>query len=421
MVTLDAYASAPQYLDHLAPMWEALPAALRGTLWTPGGFRVPEGLSGRRWSTERPRGPNPVLVAAYSDYKACHPAPVVFIEHGTGQTYAGGDGAEAFNPCYSGGLDRERTLLFLCPNERVRAANQRTYPQIPAVVVGSPRLDRWHARQAARVSSPEAATVAVSFHWDWWQGPPEGRSAFLHYWDSLAPLADEFRLLGHGHPRAWPFLREVWESLGVEAVEDFADVLDRADVFVADNSSALYEFASLDKPVVVLNAPWYRREVEHGLRFWEHAGVGVQVDEPSQLSDAIRSALEDPPDVRMLRRRAVAATYPLRDGKATARAIEAIRAALATWSPQERIAMPNPYEAKSVYVPPPEEAQPDALLGVSYAEVPTDLADGTIAEVLSRVGGDPGQASAAIEAEQAKPRPRTRLLAALQEIVNGGH
>ena len=49
-----------------------------------------------------------------------------------------------------------------------------------------------------------------------------------------------------------------YEAHGIEYVPDFDDVLRRADVYACDNSSTLYEFASTGRPVVVLNAPWYR-------------------------------------------------------------------------------------------------------------------------------------------------------------------
>jgi hypothetical protein len=77
----------------------------------------------------------------------------------------------------------------------------------------------------------------------------------------------------------------------------------------------LYEFASTGRPVVVMNAPQYRRDVHHGLRFWDYP-PGLQVDRPEQLADTIARALSDPEPARALRAAAVAETYAYTDGRA---------------------------------------------------------------------------------------------------------
>jgi hypothetical protein len=55
-------------------------------------------------------------------------------------------------------------------------------------------------------------------------------------------------------------------------------------MLIADNTSMLYEFAYLGRPTAVLNAPWYRREASHGLRFWD-AIPGQMFDDPHQALD----------------------------------------------------------------------------------------------------------------------------------------
>jgi len=291
---LDLLASHPQYLAHLEPVWAALSPALRGAV---GVGRAPA-----------------ALVSSASDLALAHRhgyRRVAYLEHGAGQTYGPGV------PGYPGGRGRGTVTLFLSPNDHAAAADQAAYPQAKVVVVGDPALDLLPARQ------PGPLAVAVSFHWDC-QLLPETRSAMPYYRAALAGLARELPLIGHAHPKAARVLQPLWARLGIEYVASWAEVCRRADLYVCDNSSTLYEFASTGRPVVVLNAPWYRRKVEHGLRFWQAADVGVQVSHPAQLEPAVRLALTDPPEQRALRQAALRLAYTHRHGAAAraARALE---------------------------------------------------------------------------------------------------
>jgi CDP-glycerol:poly(glycerophosphate) glycerophosphotransferase len=173
--------------------------------------------------------------------------------------------------------------------------------------------------------------VVVSFHWDCGHIPECGNC-----WDyyagelyRLARMSDEergWRLAGHAHPMA-PEIFQWWQAIGVPTFQHFSDVLDHADLYVCDNSSTLYEFASTDRPVVVLNRPEYRRDVDHGGRFWRWANVGLQVDEPGMLADGVRNALADADGFREQRQRVVAEVYAYTDGHATDRAVAAVLAA----------------------------------------------------------------------------------------------
>jgi hypothetical protein len=106
--------------------------------------------------------------------------------------------------------------------------------------------------------------------------------------------------------------------------------MDRADLYIMDHMSTLYEFASAGRlgqgrPVVVLNAPMYRRNVEHGLRFWSAADVGIQVDQPQDLVKSVYEALADSKERKRLRKEAVEQVYAYTDGKCSERAGDAIR------------------------------------------------------------------------------------------------
>lgn len=119
-------------------------------------------------------------------------------------------------------------------------------------------------------------------------------------------------------------MAKFWQRLEVPFARHFDEVLDKADLYVCDNSSTLYEFASTNRPVLVLNAPWYRRNVHHGLRFWD-AIPGLPVDSPDNLRRGIEMALTDGPFARDERRKAVRYVYgDLCDGQATTRAVSAI-------------------------------------------------------------------------------------------------
>jgi hypothetical protein len=300
---IDAYGSNRHYLDHLRPIWDRLPN--RGRFWTGD-------------SQERDRD-TPVLVACWRDAQTMRPSPIVYVEHGAGQTY---QETGTWNGCYPGGEGLDHVVLFICPNETVADAWHRTYPGTPTAVVGCPKLDRWH--QGAVTPRTELPTVAVTFHWQCGV-VPETRSGYLHYSPALSALAADRRwnLLGHGHPRIWHRMERIWNRLSVESTPDLADVFDRADLLVMDNTSAGYEFASLGRPVVAVNIPAYRRDVHHGLRFWDYP-PGLQCDTPGALVDTVAVALEDPPAAQEIRRRAVEAVYAHTDGQATDRAVSAI-------------------------------------------------------------------------------------------------
>jgi hypothetical protein len=330
---VDFLAGLPHYADHLLPVWWALPPELRGEFYV--GRLAAERVAseGVQAIQGRPLGTHRLtVVAAFSDMLALGRRPSVMVEHGAGQSYDG-DPASVADASYSGGRERGRVELFLCPNERVASRNRAAYPNARVELVGSPRLDPWWLPTRALVPGRKTAvaagqTVAFSFHWDC-RLVPETRSAWPHYAEELIQVVRELKaegvtVLGHGHPRLWDRIGPWWDRIGAIPVQDFTEVLDRADVYVADNTSTLYEFAALDRPVVVMNAPWYRRDVDHGLRFWTHSRLGIMVDNGWELTPAIHKALTDPPEVAGLRRAITRAVYPALDGQASARAAAAI-------------------------------------------------------------------------------------------------
>jgi hypothetical protein len=264
---IDVIASAPHYRAHLAPIVDAL-------AWVDGFLDgVTLVASHRDLETARKRGAQRIVLA----------------QHGAGQSY-GGDPRSARNPSYPGGDDNDDVGLFLVPNQHAAQRWIERYPRACVRVVGSPRLDTIPPRQLDPLD--DHPVIGVSFHWEAANVSPEARSTFGWYRSVVVELAARYKVIGHAHPKRTDLPR--WYSRNrIEHVADFDEVCRRADVYVCDNSSTLFEFASTDRPVVVMNAPWYRRDVDHGLRYWEGAHLGVNVDRPSDLVDGVTEALRD--------------------------------------------------------------------------------------------------------------------------------
>ena len=324
-----AYATASHYRAHILPILDALPPEVRGR------FHAPRHIEGGAPGIPTGRA----LVASWADLHTVRKrgGECIFVEHGAGQTYSG---KGERSPAYSGGDRREGVVLYLVPSETVAQRCRETQPDVPVAVIGTPPyLDRFLTARDLGHGAPETvgadretagqasrATIALSFHAPY-NIVPEAGWAWPHYRSAIEALAREgtYRLLGHGHPRAWPKLEPWWRKIGVEPVRDFCDVLAlQPDLYVIDNSSTGPEAAACGIPVLWLNAPQHRRDVEHGGRFFDWPRGQVQVDGPGDLADGIKAALFDPPEVQVAREAMVAEVYGFTDGRSTERAVEAI-------------------------------------------------------------------------------------------------
>jgi glycosyltransferase involved in cell wall biosynthesis len=233
------------------------------------------------------------------------------MEHGAGQSY-GARGV--MHGSYAGGRNRDAASLILHPGPHPAARDRAAYPKARVEVVGSPHLDTLPAREGEK-----GRVVAFTFHFN---GPlcTETRNAYPHFFPAIAALVGRYELLGHGHPNLWRHGREGrrladrYRALGIEPVQDFAEVCRRADVLVFDNTSVGFAFAATGRPVVVMNSPRYDRRANHGLRFWDAAGVGVNCDDPADLADCIEAALEDSPEQQAKREAALDLVYAYRSG-----------------------------------------------------------------------------------------------------------
>jgi len=299
---VDFYATRAHYIDHLAPVWRAMRK--------PGRFCAPDHLHEHLRSLKvKPspesalaEGGGPIAFSAYGDMARCVKSGrhLILFEHGAGFSFSNAHSS------YAGGAhERSKVSLFCEVNEWSARRNRARYPGCRSIIVGSPKMDALAAAGRRR----SGKTVCISFHWDCIVAP-ETRSALKHYRGVLPELARRFDLVMHSHPRIAGQARELADQLGVEYIERFEDVCERADLYVNDASSTLYEFAATGRPVVVLNAPWYRRRVNHGLRFWDCSDVGVQCDEPDDLASAVEDALADTKERAERRREVTARVYP---------------------------------------------------------------------------------------------------------------
>lgn len=281
-----AYASTAAYAEHITPVFAALPEGIRGVMFAPrNGIADGAAAPPRVW----PDGL--YLIAGYADTITLPDRPYVYIEHGAGQVYDGAGDAGRSHPSYSAGRLPGRPVAFLVPNMTVGARRRMSHPDARVFAVGCPKLDT--------VAQPprSGTTIGWTWHWDCTL-VPETRSAFPAWKQHMPGVVDALRrhdlhVVGHAHPRCHRSVLGAWRAWGVPTAATSAEFLAASSVVVADNTSVLYEAAALGTPVVAVNAPWYRRDVHHGLRFWEFPGPTC--DTPDELVAAVVDAATTDP------------------------------------------------------------------------------------------------------------------------------
>ncbi len=332
---IDFFARRIHYVDHMAPVYMALSEEMRGEFYVHSSlvdYAKSKGIQAIGLSsmsanaplTIAPDGDGPLVTCAYGDlviawHKQPH-RPMIFMEHGVGITFN--------HPGYAGGRgSRDVASLFLDPNEHTRQLNAKAYPNIPGEVIGTPKMDALFNLTPSPFPKAEGEklVVAISFHWDGRMVAPEAGNAFEHYKTILPALAvcEDFTLIGHAHPRNADVMQKVYANLGIEFVSDFEEVMKRADIYVNDCSSTMYEFCATGKPVIILNAPQFRHLPTEGIRFWEYTDIGPQVNEPEELLPAIQKMMTDPGAYELERGNAINDLYPYR-GHAAERAAQMI-------------------------------------------------------------------------------------------------
>jgi hypothetical protein len=313
---IDLFATYPHYLDHLLPVFDALPDDRKGNVYVPSDLRPRPRGERIRFGTP-PSSDAPLIVAGFQDLRYAHRSKVL-LNHGAGQRYANVD-----SPSYAGGPGREQVGLFLEPNRASADANLARYPTARAAVVGCPLLDGW-----TKIPAPGDGTIGVAFHWPCHlvtvddENVPESGWAWLSWRDTIAELAKVRHVLGHGHPRARRHLEAWWAELGVEAVWSPTELLARCDTVVIDNSSFAYEAAACGRGVVLLDDASWRPEVEHGLRFWRDIPGSHLM--PSAALKGLLHEIDNVDWHAQHRQKVVERVYGPVDGHASERAAQAI-------------------------------------------------------------------------------------------------
>lgn len=266
-----ALARMPHHMDHIRAVHQHLSDGLRGeTVLEP----QLENAYVKHWDQD-----DIVMVAGYLDIAAARGRRVIYVEHGAGQSYVNPSG-ESGN-YYHGGNHPENVVGYIGPRQDVIDSWGR-----PGFAAGSPICDPYELFSPERVA-------AITMHWNGappnMVGVPEAGTAFEHYHPKMRQIVatlqdDGWEVVGHRHPR-FTHLLGYWKRLGIREVE-VEEVRTRAQLLICDNTSLAYECAYTGRSVISLNCPEYRREVEHGLRFWSHA-PGLQVNSPEELIDVI--------------------------------------------------------------------------------------------------------------------------------------
>lgn len=262
-----------------------------------------------------------VMVFSYGDLKAVdelHEKGIVFCEHGTGLSYNNKHGS------YAGSLQhRQNVILRLSPNH-IHANIEKETLECPVEIIGVPKLDKFATRYWN--FNKEKPTVAISFHFDCFVNP-ETRSSFNYFKSILPELNKQFNLLGHAHPRMMPHIKDFYIKNKIRVVDDFEDVLNMADIYCCDNSSTIFEWCITEKPIVLLNPPYYRKNVEHkgNPRFWRLSNIAPLCEKPEDLIPCIWEAVNNHSKYQPFIRRAKKEVLHITDGSATKTAVDIIK------------------------------------------------------------------------------------------------
>ena len=128
---------------------------------------------------------------------------------------------------------------------------------------------------------------------------------------------DRWQFIVTFHPKSDPAITDQYRALAgpnlrfVESHEDLLPILPEADVMLCDTSSIMFEFMFLDRPVVTLNTKMPGPYL-------------IDVNSPDRVEQALETALGRPPELMSAARALCDELHGFRDGKSSARVIDAV-------------------------------------------------------------------------------------------------
>lgn len=284
--------SQQSYRDHMRPIWDALSEEERGC-WA-------ESQSGITTASTW-------LDASQRDFTALRRFGVkrVHMEHGVGLQWYPARQLQQL----------QQADAIAAPNAWIADRFKERSRRLRVEIIGTPKMDLLHALEPG-----DAA--AISIHWT---GVLRQRETSLTAWRPLMEeLAGAHELLGHAHPKIWKQAERLYREIGIEPVQSFEEICSRASLYFCDHGSTLYEWAALDRELVLLRRPGHQQQVPQasGLLWESFSGIGPEL----KLGGSLRAALEAAadPQYRTARQEASALLYPY-IGSATQRAVRLLR------------------------------------------------------------------------------------------------
>lgn len=293
------YANMPQYLEHLKPIYRAYKGdkifiIKRNTRGAAGVIdsKTYSQISELKKILDtlcRLHKKVHYIVASYGNVRELSKPylpdiPFALIEHGAGQSY------DSKIPGWCRGSNKymHRVKLFMATNKYCLEPFKKNNPEVKAKIIGCPKID-WVEKKPMTTDDP---LIVFSWHWSC-NSLPETLGGFDYWKSEVVNVSKHFNVAIHGHPRLQGDTEPFCLQNNIRFIKDFNEVLATADIYAIDNSSTMFEFALTGRPIIVLNNPWFRRDVNHGMRFWEFSNIGVNCDSRLDLMDSIDECLDD--------------------------------------------------------------------------------------------------------------------------------